>query len=874
MANTIRMNLNRFFLLNLVICSPFFLTAQISENFSDRNFSSNPQWFGDTNHFVINAYEKLQLQASGAGNSMLLTQSDFINNCEWQFYIQLAFSPSANNNARVYLSSDNADLKVDLNGYFLQFGESGSDDAIELFRQNGQSIISICRGAECNISKSFKLGIKVLHNLDGSWEIYTDQLDGNNFVLEASGFDDEINISNNFGFLCKYTTSNSEKFYFDDILIRMIGDPIKLDSIPPQISKINCISKKELEILFSEELLLDSGKNHSNYFVSDGIENPDTISMIDDKTIRLYFSNEFENRKTYSLFVSDIYDKADNKILDTILYFSYFEAEPLEVIINEIMDDPSPVVGLPNIEYIELYNNSVFDIDLKDWQLQINENAKFIETFVLPAHNFLIICNSSAAEEMTEYGQVYALSGFSLPNVGSNLRLKNQNGVLISSFSYTKDQFSNDDKLTGGWSLEQINPQAFCFESDNWGFSTYTSGGSPGRENSIYDPNPSRPEIISFQILGDSCIQLEFKHKMDSLSLSNKYFYKIVETEKNPDQIKISADQKSVLLIFDIPFVKSQTSTLKISSELKNCLGESMTEDCVFSFVIPDEINLNDIIINEILFQPLNEGEEYIEIYNRSTKIFDFSDLKFCLIKNDFPHPTDTSCVSLSFESKLFHPDTYFILSRSPERVFGQYLSPYPDNFITVPNLPRLVDDGGIISLKNNINVTIDKVEYEEEMHYPLLNYTEGVALEKIHYNLPGYDKSNWLSASFEVGFGTPAYENSQFTDFENKYSSIIISPDIFTPNNDGRDDFVKIEYHLDKAGYTANIFIFNSEGVNINHLVNNELLGTEGAIFWKGLDENSNKMPRGIYIVFIELFDLNGNVKRFKETVVLAESF
>jgi hypothetical protein len=857
-----------------VICSPLFLTAQISENFSDRNFSSNPQWFGDTTHFVVNENEKLQLQASGAGSSLLLTQSNFINNCEWQFYIQLAFSPSANNNVRVYLSSDNADLKADLNGYFLQFGESGSDDAIELFRQNGQSITSICRGTESIISKSFKLGIKVLHNLYGSWEIYTDQLDGNGFILETSGFDNEINVSNNFGFLCKYTASNSEKFYFDDILIRMIGDPIKLDSILPQISKINCISKKELEILFSEEVLVDSVKNNSNYFVSDGIENPDSIYVIDDKTIRLHFSNEFVNRKTYSLFVSDIFDMADNKMMDTVLYFSYFEAEPLDIIINEIMDDPSPVVGLPNIEYLELYNNSVFDIDLKGWQLEINESVNFLETFVLPAHNFLIICNSSATEEMNEYGHVYSLSGFSLLNAGSDLRLKNQNGVLISSFSYTKNQFNDDEKLTGGWSLEQINPQALCFGIDNWEFSIHTAGGSPGRENSIYDPNPSKPEITSFQVLGDSCIQLEFKHKMDSLSLSNMHFYKIIETEKNPDRIKISIDQKSVLLIFHTPFVKSQTSTLKISSELKNCLGESMTEDRIFSFVLPDKIELNDIVLNEILFQPLNQGEEYIEIYNRTTKIFDFSDLKFCLIKDDFPNPPDTNCVNVSLESKLFYPATYFILSRSPENVFEQYLSPNPDNFITIPNLPRLVDDGGIISLKNNIDATIDKVEYDEKMHYPLLNYTEGVALEKIHYNLPGYVKSNWLSASFASGFGTPAYENSQFSEFTNESSQITISPHVFTPNNDGRDDFLKIEYQLEKSGYTANVIIFNSEGVRIKQIVKNELLGTKGSFYWKGLDKNSTKMTRGIYIIFIELFDLKGNVKRFKETVVLAEAF
>ena len=99
MANTIRKSLQWFFLLNLVICSPHFLVAQISESFSDGDFSNSPVWLGDTNHFRVNENEILQLSSSGAGFSLLATQNKISNNCEWQFYIRLSFSPSANNHA-------------------------------------------------------------------------------------------------------------------------------------------------------------------------------------------------------------------------------------------------------------------------------------------------------------------------------------------------------------------------------------------------------------------------------------------------------------------------------------------------------------------------------------------------------------------------------------------------------------------------------------------------------------------------------------------------------------------------------------------------------------------------------------------------------
>ncbi len=875
MANTIRSSLKKLFLLSSVICSPFFIQAQVFENFSDGDFRANPQWFGDTNQFIVNENNQLQLHANDAGTSMLLTQNACLNNCEWKFYIRLSFSPSANNNARVYLCSDQADLSTDLNGYFLQFGESGSGDAIELFRQNGQNTTSICRGTESGISTSFKLNIKVTHKSDGSWQIFIDNLDGSGFRLEATGIDYEFTIANYFGFFCTYTSSNAQKFYFDDILISQTEEPAPEDSIPPEVLSFNCLSENELELLFSENLTHESAKHKINYWVSDGIGNPDSIIFTDNQKVKLHFTKAFENRKTHTLFIKNITDLAENPMRDTALIFSYFEALPLDIVFNEIMDDPSPSVGLPEFEYFELKNTSTFDFNLKEWKIEINEKTKSFEEIIIPANGYLIVCGSDGAEELSAYGLVYSMPGLTLPNSGSTLILKNENGNLIHSFTYQKSLFSNTEKKDGGWSIEQINYTNSCLGFDNWNYSTALVGGSPGQENAVFSTSKPIPQIESFERLNEHGLFLKFTTSMDTSSLKEYSNYELVETGEKPIQIILAEnEQKSVELIFQNVFQVNQILTLKVFSELRNCLGMHLAEDYFFSFVIPNKAELNDIVINEILYQPLNQGEEYIELYNRSEKILDFSDLEICLIKNDFPQPSDTICALVSNESKMFYPGSYFVLSRSPEKILAQYHSENPDNFLVVDELPRLVDNGALLILKNHEGMFIDKVEYDDKMHYPLLNFTEGVALEKIHFNLPGYVKSNWMSASFASGFGTPAYENSQFSEFSNQTSQITISPHVFTPDNDGRDDFLKIEYQLEKSGYTANVIIFNSEGIRIKQIVKNELLGTKGSFYWKGLDENSEKMPRGIYIVFVELFDLNGNVKHFKETAVLAEAF
>ncbi|NNF01415.1 MAG: hypothetical protein HKN22_01905 [Bacteroidia bacterium] len=137
-------------LIALIILLPFFAEAQLIDDFSDGDFSANPSWTGDTGLFQVNTSNQLQLNDIAAGQAQIRTPYSPANldNTEWIFYIRQSFSPSGNNNSRVYLTSDQADLSASLNGYFLQFGEAGSNDAIELFYQNGTSSTSVARGTE------------------------------------------------------------------------------------------------------------------------------------------------------------------------------------------------------------------------------------------------------------------------------------------------------------------------------------------------------------------------------------------------------------------------------------------------------------------------------------------------------------------------------------------------------------------------------------------------------------------------------------------------------------------------------------------------------------------------------------------------------
>ena len=96
------------------------------------------------------------------------------------------------------------------------------------------------------------------------------------------------------------------------------------------------------------------------------------------------------------------------------------------------------------------------------------------------------------------------------------------------------------------------------------------------------------------------------------------------------------------------------------------------------------------------------------------------------------------------------------------------------------------------------------------------------------------------------------------------------MTPEVFTPDNDGDKDYTFINYKFSETGYTINIRIYDANGREIRNLVRNELLGSEGKFQWDGVDNENQKARIGIYIVYMEVFNLSGKVKKFKKQVVL----
>ncbi len=646
-----------------------------------------------------------------------------------------------------------------------------------------------------------------------------------------------------------------------------------IDNESPQLLDVEIISNTQLRIVFDEPVIVSALLERTNYSINNGIGNPVSVFVSEDlREVELVFSAQFPQETELTLVIENMIDECGNSS-NTIEYlFTFYVVKPYDVVINEIMADPEPALFLPEFEYIEIYNTTDYNLSLKGWTLAVGSSLKTISSGNINSGNYLVLCDEDAESNFQAYGNVLSFSSFpSLGNSGQTLTLRDSEGKIISNVTYSDEWYRNEYIAEGGWSLEQIDPLNPCGGENNWKASVNEMGGTPGVVNSVHASNPdiNSPELKRIIVIDENNIHLFFSEPLDSLSAMLTSLYTVDQGIGNPDSIGlIDPDYKSLKLYFENSFESNIIYMLEISGGLTDCAGNEINGQNSAKFSIPELPVKNDLVINEILFNPLPDGYDFIEIYNRSEKTID---LKEILIASYDDEKLEFAAIeTLTGEGHLIFPQDYIVITEDSEAVQSQYMTTNPEGFITVDDLPGYNDDKGRVILLDRWQNEIDNLGYDEDMHFDLLATTEGVSLERINYDRDTDDKTNWHSASELVGFATPGYENSQYMDVGDTEDEVSIEPEIFSPDNDGFEDFANISFTLDEPGYVANIKIFDSKGRLVRYLANNQLLGINGVISWDGLDEKNQKAPVGIYVVFIEIFDLEGNVKQFKESVVV----
>jgi Lamin Tail Domain len=542
-----------------------------------------------------------------------------------------------------------------------------------------------------------------------------------------------------------------------------------------------------------------------------------------------------------------------------------------DVVIDEIMADQTPQISLPNNEWIELKNVSANPVNLQNWRIgDATGQSGTMPNFVLQPDSFVIVCTGSAVAAMQVYGKVISVTSFpSLDNDGDQLYLKSNTGLTIHAVSYSLSWYQNAVKSDGGWTLEMINTKNPCAGISNWKASTDTRGGSPGIKNAADAVNndQSGPSIKNAYAVDNLNIVIVFDEPVDSLKGATVANYSIDGGLNIQSAISISPLFDKVQLRLATAMQANTVYNITVNN-VTDCKNNSVGSKNKAKVGLPVDAALTEMVINEILFNPRSGGNDFVEFYNRSNKIFDANKL---YVANRNSSGVISSTKLISTIPYYIFPGDYIVVTEDAISLSLDYMVQNPDAVFVVSSLPSFPDDEGDVILLNSQGVVVDEVKYKDDWQFALLADPNGVSLERIDPDGISQEATNWHSAASTASFGTPTYKNSQYKLLQSINATIEITPKVFSPDNDGRDDIATIQYKTTEPGYVANITIYDANGRPVRNLVKNAMLGLQGYWIWDGLDDKKLKLPVGSYILFTEIYNLNGKKEIFKNVVVLA---
>ena len=544
------------------------------------------------------------------------------------------------------------------------------------------------------------------------------------------------------------------------------------------------------------------------------------------------------------------------------------EPNRYDIVISEIMAKPAPEIGLPAVEYLELHSRLPYPCLLQNWRLTLGNTSKAFPDIPLDSCGYAVIIAQKNLEAFSPFcDNIYILSSLAITDGGQKITLFNQDGEVIHYVNFKQSWHTEGIKQEGGWSLEMIDEGWPCAGGWNWNSATDPLGGTPGRPNSIrnnlYDNE--KPAIAGITLLDSATARVHFSKTLINNALEQPDLFSVSPTVNILSVREVPPEFNALDIHFSDLLQPNQNYRLHVSGILSDCGGNEyrINEEIPFGIARPPQPN--DLVINEILTNSWgDENADYIELFNRSNHIIDLKEVKIGYGGDTLPEKAVTA-VSKGWQ---LQPKAYAVLCKRPDLTREQYICKDESRLLECDSLPDFAIGKGIIHLTDRSLRPIDRLSYTEEMHYAKLLTTKGVALERLYPDRPTQDENNWRSAAESAGFGTPGYANSQSGNVSENDGFEVV-PEVFSPDNDGLEDFSEIVCTFTEEENRVNIVVYNNRGHPVKHLANNVLCGIDARFRWDGDDDNRQPAPAGMYVVQIESWNLHSQKTTRKRKVV-----
>ncbi|NLE34103.1 MAG: hypothetical protein GX622_03290 [Bacteroidales bacterium] len=532
-----------------------------------------------------------------------------------------------------------------------------------------------------------------------------------------------------------------------------------------------------------------------------------------------------------------------------------------DVVISEIMADPTPSRGLPEREYLEITNRTGDSLLTGGIMLIAGSDTAFlVEGWIAPGER-IILCSTGSRSYLLPYGQVMAVKSFpTLNDSGELLALRDPVGSLIHAVSYGPEFLGDGPRSGGGWSAELADTDNPFNEPYAWGPSADPSGGTPGRVNStvMAVPDTRCPRVIAIWPLATDTIAVLFD---ETIMLADREPWLADGISTLPSLSGDHIDRTALVPLTEPPS-PSAIITLLIPLQITDFAGNPpcFTE---LKTGLPSDPLSGELLFNELMPDPPEGYSEYLEIYNNSEKVIDMSRLFLA---------SGSSSVANSVTGipRQILPGGYIALTTGKEE-FGEY---YPcaddDAVFRADRLPVLQDDRGTMILYDRSLNIIDRVDYHSGMHLLLLSGTKGVALEKVSPSLASDVPGNWHSATETCNWGSPGARNPASIEKPGEDEDMTLSSRRISPDGDGFEDVVLIGVFPGGEDNIISVTVFNDRGYPVRRLAERFYAGNGAHFIWDGLADNSVRLPAGLYLILAESYNNAGTSRRWKEVCAL----
>ena len=775
------------------------------------------RWHADT----------ISLNAIGAGNSTAYCQSIKSDTAVWYFNVHLGFSPSANNQIKYFLFSDDTMVSAVKEALYFEIGENGANDGLSLFQMIQSKPVLLTKIGGGSLAANENNFDIVVYRSGADFRV--------SLVVAETRYDANFTYvsspSQSFEMLhCRYTSSNVRGVSLRKRFQKSINWPSSWWSDYDAKDSSNVLSfHLGFPLCFFDSVQVVAP--------SDWIRHIDLLSS----SLNITLTKALEQNRSYVFKLG--LNGPVGKVVLTLTYISRVTL-PGVLVLNEILfksgqvDYLAPITG----QCLELKNEGARPIDLEGITLCVNDHCHALPDMEIKEGEYLVLTEKVEQELL---GRAFQWEDWlRIPSDQACLSLKNERGYLMDKICFDVADLQKDYRENGGYTIERSEEGSFCSRGLAWCDSF--SGNTLGFENQagVFSDSLRLEQVF----LTDSNVELSFTQPLNligSIEILPSLSFQL-DSATMFERGLLSID-------FQAPLTSGVHYTLRIRN-FKTFCGESIELLEIPFGELSDQAD--GLILNEIMFDPLDGMAEYLELYNSGEAYIDLS--KVYLGASEIGEVLSDEIHALATGSNYVAPKSYHVFHSDKWRLQDFDRGVILHQVHPLNTFPSLLNSGMCLQIVSSTGGVSDSLCYETDWHNTLAE-TKGVALERMELRREGLSVRSWSSASSKSSGGSPTRENSNLYNSYN--SSLDLSADYF---NYEEGLSLSLRYNTGSVPAHLLVSLYDSKGYNRGVLLDRIPLLGEGEVEIP----ISETIQQGAYIVFSQLLGEQGVLDQRKEVV------